>query len=160
MALGAAKTAWMAEHQGPGLLGRHLDRPVTRKGLRPRYAAYVIVVFWSIGVVIFGIVERLVDSGTFGNVWLGMWWAIQTVTTVGYGDVVPGTTAGKVIASFLMLGGLSLFAVITGAITSAMVAQRQQELGRDDPVAVSLDAMTAKLDAISRDVARLDRRTE
>ena len=160
MALGAAKTAWMAEHQGPGLLGRHLDRHMTRKGLRPRYAAYVIVVFWSIGVVIFGIVERLVDSGTFGNVWLGMWWAIQTVTTVGYGDVVPGTTAGKVIASFLMLGGLSLFAVITGAITSAMVAQRQQELGRDDPVAVRLDAMTAKLDAISRDVARLDRRTE
>ena len=61
-----------------------------------------------IGVVVFGVVERLVDPGTFDNVWLGMWWAIQTVTTVGYGDVVPGSTAGKVIATFLMLGGLSL----------------------------------------------------
>ena len=34
--------------------------------------------------------ERLVDPHTFDNIWLGMWWAIQTVATVGYGDVVPG----------------------------------------------------------------------
>ena len=87
-------------------LGRRFERRVERKGLRPRYAAYVIIVFWALGVVVFGIVERLVDPGTFDNVWLGMWWAIQTVTTVGYGDVVPGSTAGKVIASFMMLGGL------------------------------------------------------
>ena len=103
-------------------LGRRFQRRVERKGLRPRYAASVIVVFWALGVVVFGVVERLVDPDTFDNVWLGMWWAIQTVTTVGYGDVVPGSTVGKVIASFMMLGGLSLFAVVTGAITSAFVA--------------------------------------
>jgi len=127
-----------------------------RKGLRPRYAAYVIVVAWTIGVVVFGVVERLVDPGTFDNVWLGMWWAIQTVTTVGYGDVVPGSTAGKVIATFLMLGGLSLFAVVTGAITSAFVAQRQKEMMHDDdPVARRLDELTAKVDALRSEVARL-----
>jgi len=60
-----------------------VDERIARKGLRPRYAAYVIVVAWAIGVVVFGVVERLVDPGTFDNVWLGMWWAIQTVTTVG-----------------------------------------------------------------------------
>jgi voltage-gated potassium channel len=130
-----------------------------RKGLRPRYAAYVIVIAWSIGVVVFGVVERLVDPGTFDNVWLGMWWAIQTVTTVGYGDVVPGSTAGKVIATFLMLGGLSLFAVVTGAITSAFVAQRQKDAMRgDDPVVRRLDEMTAMLDALHADIARLERR--
>jgi voltage-gated potassium channel len=74
-------------------------------------------------VVVFGVVERLVDPGTFGNVWIAMWWAMQTVTTVGYGDIVPGHTAGKVIGSFLMLGGLSLYAVITGAVASAFVAR-------------------------------------
>ena len=58
--------------------------------------------------------QRLVDPNTFDNVWLGMWWALQTVTTVGYGDVVPVSTAGKLIASFMMLGGLSLLAVVTG----------------------------------------------
>ncbi len=127
-----------------------------RKGLRPRYAAYVIIVAWAIGVVVFGVVERIVDPGTFDTVWLGMWWAIQTVTTVGYGDVVPGSTAGKVIATFLMLGGLSLFAVVTGAITSAFVAQRQKDMAdEDDPVTRRLDEVTAKLDALQSEVARL-----
>jgi voltage-gated potassium channel len=127
--------------------------------MRPRYAAYVIVVAWSIGVVAFGVVERLVDPGTFDNVWLGMWWAIQTVTTVGYGDVVPLSTAGKVIASVLMLGGLSLFAVVTGAITSAFVAQRQRDMMSDeDPVMRRLDEMAAKLDALKADIGRLERR--
>ncbi len=143
-------------NQGPGKLGQRLDRRIQRKGLRPRYAAYVIVAAWSIGVVVFGVVERLVDPGTFDNVWLGMWWAIQTVTTVGYGDVVPGSTAGKVIATFLMLGGLSLFAVVTGAITSAFVAQRQRDMmDGEDPIAKRLDDVTAKLDALRADVARL-----
>jgi voltage-gated potassium channel len=132
---------------------------VRRRGLRPRYAAYVILVAWSIGVVVFGVVERLVDPKTFDNVWLGMWWAIQTVTTVGYGDVVPESTAGKVIASFLMLGGLSLFAVVTGAITSAFVAQRQRDMMSDqDPVMLRLDELASGLDALKADIARLDRR--
>lgn len=155
---GAPNTAWMNDHQAPGLLGRRLERHMQRRGLRPRYAAYVIIVFWAVGVVVFGVVERIVDPGTFDNVWLGMWWAIQTVTTVGYGDVVPGSTVGKVIATFLMLGGLSLFAVVTGAITSAFVAQRQRSMaGVEDPVAKRLDDVTAKLDALQAEVARLNR---
>jgi voltage-gated potassium channel Kch len=152
----------MDDRREPGALGRSIDRQLRRKGrLRPRYAAYVIVVAWSIGVVVFGVVERLVDPGTFPNVWLGMWWAIQTVTTVGYGDVVPGSTVGKVIASFLMLGGLSLFAVVTGAITSAFVAQRQKDMmGAEDPVTRKLEEMTAKLDALQAEVARLSGGTD
>ena len=138
-------------------LGRRFERRVERKGLRPRYAAYVIVVFWAVGVVVFGIVERLVDPNTFDNVWLGMWWAIQTVTTVGYGDVVPGSTAGKVIASFLMLGGLSLFAVVTGAITSAFVAQAQRRM-RGDPVVEKLDELTDQLKTLQASVARWERK--
>jgi voltage-gated potassium channel Kch len=145
----------MEQQRHPGRLGQRLDERIARKGLRPRYAAYVIVVAWMIGVVVFGVVERLVDPGTFDNVWLGMWWAIQTVTTVGYGDVVPGSTAGKVIATFLMLGGLSLFAVVTGAITSAFVAQRQKVAGDRDPVVRKLDELTTKLDALQSEVARV-----
>jgi voltage-gated potassium channel len=91
-----------------------VQKRVERKGLRPRFAAYVIVALWSFAIVVFGVIEHLVDPETFDSVWLGMWWAMQTVTTVGYGDVVPEQTAGKVIAAFLMLGGLSLFAVVTG----------------------------------------------
>ena len=152
----------MDDRREPGALGRSIDRQLRRKGrLRPRYAAYVIIVAWSIGVVVFGVVERLVDPGTFPNIWLGMWWAIQTVTTVGYGDVVPGSTVGKVIASLLMLGGLSLFAVVTGAITSAFVAQRQKDMtSAEDPVTRKLDEMTTKLEALQAEVARLNGRTD
>ncbi len=121
--------------------------------MRPRVAAALIVATWLVGIVIFGVAERLVDPKTFDNVWLAMWWALQTVTTVGYGDVVPASTAGKVIGSFLMLGGLSLYAVITGAITSAFVAQAQRRLGRD-PVIERLDEVTAQLNEVKAELAR------
>ena len=71
-----------------------------RRGLRPRDAAVIIAVIWVASVVLFGVLERLVDPDSFPNVWLGMWWALETVTTVGYGDVVPQTVAGKIIGSF------------------------------------------------------------
>jgi voltage-gated potassium channel len=132
---------------------------VERKGLRPRLAVSVIGIAWAVGVVVFGIVERLVDPETFDTVWLGMGWAIQTVTTVGYGDVVPGSTAGKVIASLMMLGGLSLFAVVTGAITSAFVAQAQRRMS-GDPVGQKLDQLRAEVTALRADLARLERGTD
>jgi alpha-N-arabinofuranosidase len=91
----------------------------------------VIVAIWSLWVIVFGVIEHLIDPGTFDNVWLGMWWGIETVTTVGYGDVVPGETAGKVIATFLMLGGLSLFAVVTAAITEYGVLPLSPYTGGD-----------------------------
>ena len=78
-------------------------------------------------VVASGLLMRVLDHREYRNIFVGMWWAIQTVTTVGYGDVVPGSTAGKVIAGFMMLGGLSLIAVVTGAITSAFVARAQAD---------------------------------
>jgi voltage-gated potassium channel len=127
-----------------------LDKRLGRKGLRPRDAAYLIGAFWAIAVVVFGVVERLVDPKTFHSVWLGMWWAIETVTTVGYGDVVPDQTVGKVIAAFLMLGGLSLLSVITAAITSGFVsrAQAAQRAAGEDPLMQRLDQLVQELQAV------------
>jgi len=113
-------------------------------------------------VVIFGVLERLVDPKTFDTVWLGMWWAIQTVTTVGYGDVVPDQTAGKVIAAVLMLGGLSLYAVVTGVITSIFVSRTRpdHQAAEDQPVMRKLQEMNGKLEgqleAIRADLARIE----
>ena len=135
--------------------GRVIARRVEKKGLRPRVAASIIAILWVIAIVIFGIVERLVDPETFDNIWLGMWWATQTVTTVGYGDVVPDETAGQLIATVLMIGGLSLFAVITGFITSAFVARAQAEnrARADDPVIVKLGEIEAQIKALKDDLA-------
>jgi voltage-gated potassium channel len=134
-----------------------MEKRVERKGLRPRDAAYLIGAFWAFAVVVFGVLERVVDPKTFPTVWLGMWWAIQTVTTVGYGDVVPQQTTGKVIAGFLMLGGLSLLAVVTAAVTSGFVARAQASAqdGTEDPVMQKLDEVGAQLQALNADVQRL-----
>jgi len=137
-----------------------LERRIERKGLRPRFAAYLIVAFWTAAIIVFGVVERLVDPRTFHSIWLGMWWATQTVTTVGYGDIVPQQTIGKIIAVFLMLGGLSLLAVVTGAITSAFVthAEAERRAAGDDPTMRTLQGMTSQLEAIQRELARLQSR--
>ena len=158
----AANTARMEQQAPSHWPGRRFQRNIERKGLRPRFAAYFIVASWALGVVVFGVIERLVDPHTFDNIWLGMWWAIQTVTTVGYGDVVPGSTAGKVIAAFMMLGGLSLLAVLTGLITSAFVAQAQAQrhADREDPMMEKLEEMSGRLEAINADLARLQRGSE
>jgi voltage-gated potassium channel len=86
-----------------------------------------------------------------------MWWATQTVTTVGYGDVVPVDSAGQAMATVLMIGGLSFFAVVTGAITSAFVARAQatQRASAKDPMMMKLNELEAQLAAIKADVARL-----
>lgn len=113
---------------------RLLGRRERRRGLRPRDAAFLIVAVWLITVVVFGVVEHLIDDKTFPTVWLGMWWALTTVTTVGYGDVVPQDSVGRVIASFLLLGGLALLSVVTATITSGFVARAQRETRSDAEV--------------------------
>ncbi len=140
----------MEHHSQMSRPERWLDRHLGREGLRPRDAAYLIAAFWAVAVVVFGVVERVIDPKTFHSVWLGMWWAIETVTTVGYGDVVPDQTAGKVIAGFLMLGGLSLISVVTAAITSGFVsrAEARRTATGGDPVMNRLDQLSAELQAV------------
>jgi voltage-gated potassium channel len=135
---------------------RYLEHRVERKGLRPRFAAAVIAVLWLIAIVVFGILEHLVDPHTFDNVWLGMWWATQTVTTVGYGDTVPQQADGQLIASVLMIGGLSLFAVVTGTITSVFVARAQAEQAesQEDRLMQRIDELARDLEAMREELAR------
>jgi len=113
---------------------------------RPGSAALVILVFWLAMAVVFGWLEHRVDAKAFPNTGLGVWWAIQTVTTVGYGDVVPEQTSGRVVAGILMLGGLSLLSVLTAAVTSVFVTRAQAELREKggDPLMQQLDELTSE----------------
>lgn len=146
----ASKEAPLAE--------RYLERRMESKGLRPRVAAAVIAVLWLIAIVLFGVLEHFVDGNTFEDVWEGMWWATQTVTTVGYGDVVPASTAGRFVGAILMIGGLSLFAVVTGTITSSFVTRAQRHQPQTDPeTAARLDEIAAELRRIRGELEGLKR---
>ena len=74
-----------------------------------------------------GIVIRFVDHENFPSVGLGIWWALQTVTTVGYGDVVPTTLVGRVIGGVVMVTGIAFISFVTAGVTSALVRRAGEE---------------------------------
>ena len=71
--------------------------------------------------------ERAVDSSNIKNFGDGLWWAITTVTTVGYGDKFPTTMEGKFLAVGLMIVGISLMGVITASVAAWFVKMGQNE---------------------------------
>lgn len=73
---------------------------------------------------------RIADDHNFPSLGLAFWWALQTVTTVGYGDVVPTTTAGKFVGSLEMMIGVSLISLLTAAVTSTVI-QRQESAAKE-----------------------------
>jgi len=68
-----------------------------------------------------GIIIRFVDHDNFPSIGLGVWWALQTVTTVGYGDVVPTTVGGRVVGGFVMVIGIAFISFVTAGVTSTLV---------------------------------------
>jgi len=120
-----------------------------------RSAVSTIVTATLAVVVVSGVLMRFFDHEEFGNVWLGMWWAIQTVTTVGYGDVTPKAVIGRLVATVVMLQGIAFIAIITAVITSSFVARATR--ARD--AAQAEDEMT-ELERIEAGIAELDRKLE
>jgi voltage-gated potassium channel Kch len=125
-----------------------------RKGLRARDAAILIIIVWFLAIAVFGIVEHLVEPKVFPTVWLGMWWALVTVTTVGYGDVVPVSTAGRIIASFLLLGGLAFLTVIIAMITGGFVARYQRETSAagEDHISQGMEQLSLEIKELRAEV--------
>ncbi len=92
---------------------------------------------------------------------VGMWWALETVTTVGYGDVTPRNVSGRIIASVVMLEGIAFLAIITAVITSTFVSRASAEYAalhagqQADTAGLEkrLAAIESQLDAIQSAVA-------
>ena len=139
-----------------------LNRRERRGGLRPRDAAYLVVAVWLIAVVAWGVLEHFIERDKFPTIWLGMWWSLQTVTTVGYGDIVPATTAGRGVASVLLLGGLAFISVVTATITSGFVSRAQQQRADagQDPALQQLAALDTRLAALDDRFTGIEDRLE
>jgi voltage-gated potassium channel Kch len=130
-----------------------------------RLAAGVIVTATAIVVVGGGALMRLLDHREYPNIWVGMWWALQTVTTVGYGDVTPKHTIGRLIAAFVMLEGIAFISIVTAAITSTFVARANQERAvrdaaraetQEDHLDARFDELTERLDQLESLLLRAD----
>jgi hypothetical protein len=77
--------------------------------------------------LIAALVERLVEPETFTSYGNACWWAVQTVSTVGYGDLVPHTSAGRFVAAAVMIFGMSLVPIVTSIIVAILTAQWRQD---------------------------------
>jgi voltage-gated potassium channel len=85
------------------------------------------------------------------STWDGVWWAIVTVTTVGYGDLAPQTDAGRLIAIAVMLIGIGLIAVLTAAAAERFLrAQRNSSNSNDREVVERLRRLEERIDALQR----------
>jgi voltage-gated potassium channel len=106
-----------------------------------------VALFTAFAVVIAGIAEAEVDSGADSGVngyWDGIWWAVETVTTVGYGDEHPASVAGRIVAILLMIVGIGFLSVLTASIASHFVQSD-----------TSSDGVLDALQRIEKDIAEL-----
>jgi voltage-gated potassium channel len=122
-----------------------------------RAASTTIVLATAAVVVLSGILMRFVDHKEYADVWVGMWWAMQTVTTVGYGDVTPAAVSGRIVATIVMLQGIAFLAIVTAAITSTFVARATKAFQADrDEEMTELRQLDARFDELDRRLDRLE----
>jgi voltage-gated potassium channel len=139
-------------------LERRLDRAVNR-ATTPRGAAIVIASVSTVITVLAGLLVTVVEHDTYPSIGTGLWWAAQTVTTVGYGDNVPTSLAGRLVAVFVMFVGIGFLTVVTAAITSTFVAhaRRVDETSSDVETAMVVDQLRQLDSRLQRIEAALDR---
>lgn len=128
-----------------------------RSPLSVRRAMGVIVTATAASVLLGGVLIRLLDPREFPSIWTGMWWALQTVTTVGYGDVTPHNAWGRIVAAVIMLEAIAFVAIITAAITSNFVERARAQARGETEVAAELAAMREQLTQIQRQLDELTR---
>jgi voltage-gated potassium channel len=110
------------------------------------FAALVLLYVSAVGIYFF---ERDAQPESFASIFHSLWWALATLTTVGYGDVYPVTLGGRLFTFVILVVGLGIIAVPTGIIASALSKVRelestsrpaaQQSAAADEPQRVSID---------------------
>ncbi|GAB1689085.1 hypothetical protein KRM28CT15_08880 [Krasilnikovia sp. M28-CT-15] len=133
-----------------------------RTPLSVRKAMAVIVSATLVSVLAGGVLIRVVDPQEFPDIGTGLWWALQTVTTVGYGDVAPQRAVGRVVGALFMLEAIAFVAIVTAAITSSFVerAQRERAARADEQRHAEADPVAAEIADIRAQLTRIERLLE
>ncbi|WP_426611811.1 cyclic nucleotide-gated ion channel [Bradyrhizobium sp. McL0616] len=127
------KTAWLLSvlwvlKVVPGIPGlRQLRRVLVLESgpLLSVLVIFLMVVFLASVAEYF--LERDVQPQTFGSVPAALWWAVVTLTTTGYGDAVPVTPAGRMVAALVMISGLGVFGLWTGILATGFAAETRRD---------------------------------
>ena len=148
----------MALESKPSRLRGLTARAIASRRVFPYLASVTVVLAVGVGVLV-----RAIAPGDFHSVGEGIWWAIVTLGTVGYGDVVPTSPWGRVVGGFVIIFGVTFLAFLTATVTSMFVSNEQREesvrretLGeeRQTELRAAFRRLEERLDAIE---ARLDR---
>lgn len=111
------------------------------KGLR-------FIVYATIGIVLFFGFLFYISEPDVNSYSDGLWWALVTITTVGYGDITPLTNLGRIIASSLMIMGIGFIATITAAVSSYFISSFSDK-------EVTMNELGDKLDRLERELTEL-----
>jgi voltage-gated potassium channel len=118
-----------------------------------RIIPYLVLVMLLVAVGGTAAVEIL-SPNSFQSLGDAAWWSATTVTTIGYGDVVPGTSGGRVIAVFVMFASVATVSFTTAVVTASFVAFQQRrfgpETGRHQELVDTLTRIEQRLDAIEQ----------
>ena len=120
-----------------------------------RNAAYLMIII-TVGIVIIGgVIVWVFDARDFPDLGDAMWYTLQTVTTVGYGDKVPAQGFGRLVGAAVMVVAVALIAILTASITSTFVeaAQRRHRAGQEAQDHDSAERLHQQLDEV---IARLE----
>ncbi len=129
-----------------------------------RVFPYLAVMTLALGLLA-GFVVTLVDRKDFPTFGDGVWWAIVTLGTVGYGDIVPHTAWGRVVGSVVIVFGVTFIAFLTATVTSVFVSsaeqeERQRERQREEEIEEETRALLRQLKTqLSTIEAKLDGRS-
>jgi voltage-gated potassium channel len=117
-----------------------------------RRAAQWVAVATTIITVLGGVAIWLLDRHEFPTLGRGMWWSVQTITTVGYGDHVPSTAEGQIVAAVIMVSGIGVLTVVTATITAAFVESLRSRAGRnrDEEILARLERIEQRLEQLQR----------
>jgi voltage-gated potassium channel len=130
---------------------RFVERRIERSFETGRIILFVIASITTI-VVASGVVIWLLDREDFPTLGLALWWAVSTVTTVGYGDVVPVQPTGRLIATGLMIVGYASLSLLTGIVASLLVGRRTADQAHETMLAV--EKRLSEVEQLLRDSRR------
>jgi len=134
----------------PGRLSEVFARRLARAFETGRILPFLFAVMISL-VFAFGFLMWALDNEDFPTFGRALWWAVATLTTVGYGDVVPVQPHGRLLASVLMLLGFGALSLLTGTIASALVSrQHRRTESTEHELLAALERVEQRLESLER----------